>query len=77
MFIKRNQHLRALERVRIPETRDLERGLRLDRNERVADWPVTLVTEALKNRPDCFLSTYPDGDALYQCLSNYLQVDSD
>ena len=38
MFVQRKTYLEDIKRIRIPEGRDLESGLRLDRNERVDVW---------------------------------------
>ena len=35
MFIQRSQYLKEIKRVRVSEGRDLDNGLRLDRNEKV------------------------------------------
>ena len=38
MFIQRSQYLKKIKRVRVSEGRDLDNGLRLDRNEKVEPW---------------------------------------
>ena len=38
MFIQRKQYLKGIKRIRVSEGRDLENGLRLDRNEKVQWW---------------------------------------
>ena len=38
MINLKKKHLLKINRLRIPEKRDLKFGLRLDRNERVSDW---------------------------------------
>ena len=40
MIIKQNLHLKSLKRFRVSEGRNLEKGLRLDRNEKVDNWIV-------------------------------------
>jgi len=75
MFIKKNAHLRNIKRIRIPENRDLENGLRLNRNEKVENWGSEIIRDIFKNQPDWFLSTYPDSSSLYEKLSKHINVD--
>jgi len=75
MFIQRKPFLRDIQRIRIPENRNLEEGLRLNRNERVDIWPEDLLTKIFADKPGYFLSTYPDSSAMYQKLSRHLGVD--
>ena len=76
MFITKKNHLRKIERVRIPEDRDLINGLRLNRNEKVENWGSKIVSEIFSNKPDWYLSTYPDSSTLYEKLSKHLDLDS-
>ena len=76
MFITKKNHLRKIKRVRIPEDRDLINGLRLNRNEKVENWGGKIVSEIFKNKPDWYLSTYPDSSTLYEKLSKHLNIDS-
>ena len=69
-----NKHLLDLGRNRIPEDRDLEEGLRLNRNERVDSWPKDFLMEVFKNKPDYYLSIYPDLSPLYKKISNFCNV---
>ena len=55
-----NKHLINLKRMRVSEGRNLSKGLRLDRNEKVDLWPETFVNDVLKNKPKSFFSTYPE-----------------
>ena len=75
MFIKKNAHLRNIKRIQIPEDRDLENGLRLNRNEKVENWGSEIVRDIFNNKPDWFLSTYPDSSNLYEKLSKHIEVD--
>ena len=75
MFIQRKPFLKDIQRVRIPENRNLEEGLRLNRNERVDVWPADLLEKIFKDKPGYFLSTYPDSSTLYQKLGKHLGVD--
>ena len=71
MFIKRNSHLRDIKRFRVSEGRNLEKGLRLDRNEKVDNWPPDFISKVLKSKPKGFFSMYPEIDPLYKKLANY------
>jgi len=75
MFITKKSHLRNIKRIRIPEDRDLENSLRLNRNEKVENWGSEIVKEIFNNKPDWFLSTYPDSSNLYKKLSKHIDVE--
>ena len=47
MIIKKNLHLKSLKRFRVSEGRDLEKGLRLDRNEKVDNWPKDFINDII------------------------------
>ena len=49
----------------------------MDRNEKVDNWEDDILDQVLKNKPDCFLSTYPEINSLYEKLSVHLGVDKD
>jgi histidinol-phosphate aminotransferase len=73
--ILRKKHLREIDRIRIPEDRNLSEGLRLNRNERVENWGGALLVEIFSGQPDWFLSTYPDSSLLYEKLCKRIGVD--
>lgn len=75
MLIKKNKHLSDITRMRVSEGRDLVNGLRLDRNEKVDNWEPNLIEKILKERPECFHSTYPEISQLYKKLSVHLGVE--
>lgn len=75
MFIQRKPFLRNINRVRVSEGRDLEKGLRLDRNEKVDVWPKDFLTHVFQSKPNCFLSVYPECGDLYHKLGKFLQVE--
>jgi histidinol-phosphate aminotransferase len=75
MYINKNLHLTKINRLRVSEGRDLKYGLRLDRNEKVDNWESGLIDKALKSKPECFNSTYPEITTLYKKLSDHLSVD--
>jgi histidinol-phosphate aminotransferase len=60
--------------MRVSEGRDLDEGLRLDRNERVDVWPKEVIQEAF-NKPEWFLSVYPESTNLYKKLSSFHEID--
>ena len=75
MFIKRKNFLKKLTRIRVSEGRDLEHGLRLDRNEKVDVWPKHMLADAFQKQPECFLSVYPESTQLYKKLAKFHGVD--
>ena len=77
MYIRKNQHLVDIKRMRVSEGRDLENGLRLDRNEKVDNWESNLIDKVLSSKPECFNSTYPEITNLYKKLSDHLSVEED
>lgn len=74
MLIKNNLHLKEIKRFRVSEGRDLEKGLRLDRNEKVDLWPDNFINKVLSSKPKSFFSTYPEISSLYEKLSNFNNV---
>jgi histidinol-phosphate aminotransferase len=76
MFIQRKNYLNDLQRIRVSEGRDLENGLRLDRNEKVGIWDKNMLTEIFSKQPDYFLSVYPDSTNLYNKIAKHNGVDT-
>ena len=74
MIIKKNLHLKNLKRFRVSEGRDLEKGLRLDRNEKVHNWPKDFINKVLADKPEGFFSMYPEISPLYKKLAKHLKV---
>jgi len=74
-FRKKMNHLKEIQRVRIPEDRDLNNGLRLNRNEKVDIWPEGFLKNIFSQKPDNFLSIYPDFSDLYRKISEHIDVD--
>ena len=72
-----NQHLIKVKRMRVSEGRNLTKGLRLDRNEKVDLWPKSFVKDVLKNKPNSFFSTYPEIFNLYKKIAKFNKVDDD
>lgn len=54
MIITKNLHLQDIKRFRVSEGRDLEQGLRLDRNEKVDVWPEDFISKVLASKPKSF-----------------------
>ena len=71
MFIQRSQYLNQIKRVRVSEGRDLDNGLRLDRNERVEPWGKEFIASIFRDKPDWLMSVYPENDRLYKKLSAF------
>lgn len=74
MFLQKKEYLRDIQRLRIPEHRDLKDGLRLDRNEKVDNWPEDFIAKVLEKKMPSFFSTYPDLNGLYQKIADHLGV---
>ena len=75
MFIQRKNYLRKIARIRVSEGRDLDNGLRLDRNEKADVWPKQVMSDIFLKKPDWFLSVYPESTRLYQKLAKFHGVD--
>ncbi len=75
MFIQRKSFLRKIARVRVSEGRDLDKGLRLDRNEKADVWPREVIADIFLKKPDWFLSVYPESTRLYQKLAKFHGVE--
>jgi histidinol-phosphate aminotransferase len=75
MFIQRKVYLNNIARIRVSEGRDLNAGLRLDRNEKVDVWPQQMLADIFVNKPEWFLSVYPESTRLYQKLARFHNVD--
>ena len=77
MIIKKNLHLKHIKRIRVAEGRNLKKGLRLDRNEKVDLWPKNFIYNILKKKPRSFFSTYPEIVNLYKKISKFDKVKED
>ena len=74
MINLKKKHLLKINRLRIPEKRDLKFGLRLDRNERVSDWEQNIFSKIFKNFKGYNLSIYPDLDKIYNKVAKFDKV---
>lgn len=63
-------NLKKVKRLRIEENRNLIKGLRLDRNERVENWDKSIKNIFLK-APNYFFSIYPDLSKLYKKIAKF------
>ena len=77
MITKKFNHLKTIKRIRVSEGRDLIKGLRLDRNERVEDWDHKFSKKLFSSIPTYLLSTYPDLSKLYKKLSKFHKIIKD
>ncbi len=77
MINLKKKHLTQINRVRIPEKRDLRFGLRLDRNERVSDWEQNIYKKIFKGFNGYNLSIYPDLDKIYGKIAKFNKVKPD
>lgn len=55
--------------------RDLGHGQRLDRNEKVTNFPSKVFQDILRSFPPHIISASPEADALYEKIAKALQVD--
>lgn len=68
------ENIEITKRVRIPENRDLNNGIRLNRNERVKDFPPKILSRIFKNAKKYDLGKYPDQSVIYKHLSKFLKI---
>lgn len=73
-MINNNLHLKKINRFRVAEGRNLQKGLRLDRNEKVDLWPKNFINQVLKSKPKSFFSTYPEITNLYKKIAKFNNV---
>lgn len=73
-MIKNNLHLKKIDRFRVAEGRNLHKGIRLDRNEKVDVWPKKFINQVLKSKPRSFFSTYPEITDLYKKIARFNKV---
>lgn len=75
MFIQRKNYLSRITRMRVSEGRNLESGLRLDRNEKVDTWEKGLLAKIFSEKPDYFLSVYPESSNVYKKIAAFHNID--
>lgn len=64
-----------IDRIRIPENRDLINGLRCNRNERVEYWDENYIKELYKDLNIFDFTLYPDLSIIYSKISSYENID--
>lgn len=74
MFIQRKNFLTRITRMRVSEGRNLDTGLRLDRNEKVDVWGKELLLKIFAEKPDYFLSVYPESTNVYKKLAAFHNI---
>lgn len=74
MFIQRKNFLTRITRMRVSEGRNLDTGLRLDRNEKVDAWGKELLVKIFSEKPDYFLSVYPESSNIYKKIADFHQI---
>lgn len=77
MILKKNEHLKNLARVRVPQSDTHTGVLRLNRNEKPDDWPDDLLEKIFGSVPNNILQRYPDVDPLYSKLAEFVGVETD
>ncbi len=68
------EHLQALKRYQTSVGRDLEHGIRLDRNERISDFSSRVMKDILKQFKGYSLPISPDSESLYRAIAANLKV---
>ena len=67
-------HIDNLTRYQTSLGRDLDNGLRLDRNERVSDFPKEVVDDIFRKFPPYSLSASPESGGLYKKIAQSLGI---
>lgn len=75
MFIQRKNYLSRITRMRVSEGRNLDSGLRLDRNEKVDTWEKGLLAKIFSEKPDYFLSVYPESSSVYKKIATFHNIE--
>ena len=73
-FIYNRKKISIIKRLRIKENRDLINGLRLNRNERVENYPKNTLSKIFSKVNDYDLGKYPDQNNIYKILSKFLRI---
>jgi len=70
-------HIQQMDRYQTSEGRDLEVGLRLDRNEKVSTFPQEILDDVFSSFQGFSLSASPDAASLYEKISDDLNMEKD
>ena len=73
-FIYNKKKVNLISRIRIPENRDLKKGVRLNRNERVENFDTKIISKIFQKSQDYDLGKYPDQSRIYNILSKFLRL---
>ena len=73
-FIYNKKKVNLISRIRIPENRDLKKGVRLNRNERVENFDTKIISKIFQKTQDYDLGKYPDQSRIYNILSKFLRL---
>ena len=73
-FIFEKKKVNIINRIRIPEGRDLIKGIRLNRNERVENFEKNILLKIFKTSKIYDLGKYPDQNNIYKSLAKFLRV---
>ena len=71
-----NEHFNKLNRLKVSLNRDLDNGLRLDRNEKVDDYAPEVIQGILDTITPYDFSAYPEIESLYEKLANWMNINS-
>ncbi len=71
-FIYEKKKISIVKRLRIAENRDLKKGLRLNRNERVDNYPKNIFKKIFTSAKEYDLGKYPDQSKIYKTLSKFI-----
>ena len=69
--------LSNIKRIRITENRDLIHGLRMNRNERVENFPISFLKKIFSKVKKYELGKYPNQSLIYNKLSKFLKIKSE
>ena len=75
IFERKNlNYLKNIKRIRIFENRNLTKGIRMNRNERVLDFDQNILSRIFKSVKKYDLGKYPDQEKIYTELSNFTNL---
>ena len=72
--MKNFNHYKQIKRVRISENRNLKKGIRLNRNERVENFKKNILLKIFKKSKNYDLGKYHDQALIYKKLSHFLKL---
>jgi len=67
-------YLKNINRMRIGENRNLVKGIRMNRNERVEDFDKNTLSKIFKNVKKYDLGKYPDQQEIYKEVSKFINI---